>query len=99
MIDEIKKCYDFLGLSYDATLEQLDERERELTNRYMNNGTNHNQDIAFVKIARDKVYNYIVNEKSNTTGFNTKWGDIGTMLFILAMLVVSTVACLLALVL
>lgn len=103
MTNEIKNCYDFLQLPYDATIEQLESKEQELTKKYMketsDNGIDHDKDIAFVKLAKDKVYRYMVDQRSNASFYNAKWSDIGTMLFILAMLFVSVVACLLALVL
>ena len=103
MTKEIKKCFNLLRLPYSASLEDLDARERELTNDYLadteKTGIDHNEDIAFVKIARDKVYEYMVNKKGSHAYFDAKLSDVGTMLFILSMLIVSVVACLLALVL
>ena len=102
MTKEIKKCFKFLRLPYNATVDDLHEKEQVLISHYkaesVRTGVNHDEDIAFIKIASEKLYDYIINKKANCTFFDVKLADVGTMAFLLAMNLICIVTCFLALV-
>ncbi len=100
MNKEIRKCFRHLGLPYNASIEDLEEKEHALIKYYKDKektGENHNEDIAFVRIASDKLREYIDAKGNSNTHFITKPADIGTLLFILLILSCSVLVSVLAL--
>ncbi len=88
MTDEIKKCYKFLNLPYDATIDQLKDRESTLIKYYKkkskDTNTNNKEKIMFVRTATNKIYESILNnDKEKHTFFSTLPSEIIFLLFVL----------------
>lgn len=100
MTKDIKKCYKLLKLPYNASIEDIDEKEHALINFYRNKektGEDHAEDIAFVKIASDKLRAYIMEKGKDNTYYKTSLADIGALLFTLLVLSCSALVSVLAL--
>lgn len=104
MTKEIKKCFRLLNLPYNANLDDLKEKERALIKYYrakaIKTGVSHDENIAFVRIASEKLYEYISNNKEEYKGlyFETTPTEIGMQLIMLVLNCLCVIMCFIALI-
>ncbi len=95
MDKEIKRCYHYMDLKYDSTIDEIKSRQKIMIKIFraksINSGKSYKNQIAKVNSSTSKILDYIkVNgiPKASLFNFSSTINEVATLTFVLIIMVI-----------
>lgn len=95
MDKEIKRCYHYMDLKYDSTIDEIKSRQKIMIKIFraksINSGKSYKNQIAKVNSSTSKILDYIKENgipKASLFNFSSTINEVATLTFVLIIMVI-----------